>query len=603
MFYGQQTQQDSIQLYFNQIEELIDNKDLYKDDFVTIDFLLDKKGKAEGIEKVDILHQLFILNAVYNSIDVTKKYNDEAMQLARTLNYKEGEMEAKLRDAYLHFIGGDFNTSMRLYYEVDGKISYEKNPMLYARLKNLKSDIHTEKGEYDMALETGLNLLDIGEKTKNDFIIMKGHAALSHYYLRIENYSKALSHCLTELHYIIEQRIVPLFFPKVNEIGRMSTKLNNLEGAVAAYSFFIKLEKEISLPGSYVQSIVYMNMADLYMARREFKKSQNYLSRAIILNYENDYRFRIPRALILQAELSLHTKDTTAAILNYEKSITAAENINAFDVIKSNSHILVGLYKKTQQPAKVYEYKTLYDAIKDSLFSNEKEQRIIILEARRKIKEVTQKQKILELENLAQKANFNTIKIILLFSLMISGFIVFSYIKVKKKNKLLYQRTIELAEIHLKIEDNLSKNYIRTETEEGKEYHKTHTAIDSNIKNIILCRLEKLEKENFFIDSNCNLHQLSEKLKTNSKYLSQVINQEKGSNFNNYINELRINYLLAKLLKDVEYRNSKLSYIAVSVGYNNLNTFNAAFKKRQGILPSYFISELNNESEMRKSYS
>ena len=109
-------------------------------------------------------------------------------------------------------------------------------------------------------------------------------------------------------------------------------------------------------------------------------------------------------------------------------------------------------------------------------------------------------------------------------------------------------------------------------------------------------KLNKLEKELFFIDQNCTLRNIAAELKTNPKYLSQVINQEKKSNYSNYINELRINYLLTKLLKEKDFRESKLSYIAVSIGYNNLNTFNAAFKKRQGILPSYFIRELIQET-------
>ncbi|MDD7913531.1 hypothetical protein [Polaribacter ponticola] len=52
------------------------------------------------------------------------------------------------------------------------------------------------------------------------------------------------------------------------------------------------------------------------------------------------------------------------------------------------------------------------------------------------------------------------------------------------------------------------------------------------------------------------------------------------------------------MINEKDFRESKLGYIAVCAGYNNLNTFNAAFKKRQGILPSYFIKKLIQESEM-----
>ena len=76
-----------------------------------------------------------------------------------------------------------------------------------------------------------------------------------------------------------------------------------------------------------------------------------------------------------------------------------------------------------------------------------------------------------------------------------------------------------------------------------------------------------------------------------------MINHEKGTNFNNYINALRINHLLNRFLEDKDFRNSKLSYIAVSSGFNNLNTFHAAFKKHLGIIPSSFIKQLNEEEK------
>lgn len=596
--FSQNTQQDSINTYFKQITSLIDNKSNYKGDFISLDSLLHKKERVKGIEKVEILLKICTLS-LYNSRDDANKFNNSALLLSQKIGFKEGELRARYNKAYLLFIQGDFDESMLLALDVENDIEYKNYLKSYADISTLKSDIYVERGEYDVALEIGLKLLEKAEQTKNEYLLMKAYAALSHYYLRIGNYSKSLSLCLKGLDYIIKLREIHYFFPKIDEIGRMSAKLNNAEGALKAYSFYLEVEKKLYSPGSYVQSSVYMNMADLYMSIGEYDKSPYYLSQSLELIYKYNFRFRLPRALILQAKLSLKAGDTINAILNYEKSIEAAEDINAFDVVQSNSHILSELYEQTNQLSKSNEYKTLFNAIRDSLFSNEKEQRIIILETKRNVKEITHKKKILELENKAQKSRYNTIIIILAFLFIICGLAVFGYFKVKNKNKLLYRRAIELAQIHLETSEKLSKfeNIDLNSTIDNTPpvLSKSNKSIDKDVKEIILSKLEKLEKENFFIDTNCSLHLLSEQLKTNPKYLSQVINREKKSNFNNYINELRINYLLPKLLKDVEFRNSKLSYIAVSLGYNNLNTFNTAFKKRQGILPSYFINELNNE--------
>ncbi|MBC8766603.1 tetratricopeptide repeat protein [Arenibacter sp. BSSL-BM3] len=596
------TQKDSVDSYLNDIRSLIRNKDSFKEEFLDIEFLLAKEGHTQGKEKVRTLLKLYSAY-IYKSDESANNYNDQALKLSRNIAFQEGNLKAKYNRAYLQFVKGNFDSSMSLLGELQPIVGPKSYPEVYADITTLKSYIYSERGEYDKALETGLKLLDNAEKTESDYILMKANSALSHYYLRIENYSKSLSYCLKGLHYILKLKKTEYIYPKIDEIARMTAKLNDPKGALKVYAFFLEIEKKLPPAGSYISASVHSNMANIYMSIGETEKALTHISRALEINFENNYRFRIPRALTVQAELYLQTKDTSEAIINYEKSIEAAENIDAFDVIKRNSLVLSELYAKTDKFPKSIDYKILYQAISDSLFTNEKEQKIVILETKRKIKEVLQKKKILELENIAQRAQFKGFIIILILLLLISSISIFSYLKVKKKNKLLLQRTIDLAEIQLRMSEKLSGiQHMETQwsiERKSADIPKTQPRIDKDIKNIIMAKLEKLEKENFYLDPQCNLHQLSEQLKTNPKYLSQVINQEKKSNFNNYINELRINYLLPRLLKDIEFRNSKLSYIAFSLGYNNLNTFNAAFKKRLGILPSNFINELNNSFEIK----
>ncbi|MCK0188736.1 AraC family transcriptional regulator [Arenibacter sp. F20364] len=593
---------DSVDHYLNAVENLVDYRDVFKEEFLDIEFLLQKNEHAQGKDKALTLLSLYTAY-IYKSAELANNYNDQAMALSEKLAFREGVLKANYNRAYFLFVLGDFEESMKMVLEIQKVVGTTTYPEIFADISTLKSYIYTERGEYDRALETGLRLLDSGEKSKNDYLLMKANSALSHYYLRIENYSKSLSYCLKGLHYILKLKKTQYIYPKIDEIARMTAKLNDPKGALKVYAFFLEMEKKLPPAGSYISASVHSNMAHIYMTTGEHEKALNHISKALEINFENNYRFRIPRALTVQAELYLKTKDTSEAIINYEKSIEAAENIDAFDVIKRNSLVLSELYEKTEQPTKSKDYKILYQALNDSLFSNEKEQKIVILETKRKIKEVVQRKKILELENIAQKAKFRGIIIILILLLITSSISLFSYLKVKKKNKLLLLRTVDLAAIQLRMSEKLSEiQFAETQwsvERKSADIPKTQPRIDKDIKNIILTKLANLEKENFFLDPQCNLHQLSEQLKTNPKYLSQVINQEKKSNFNNYINELRINFLLPKLLKDIEFRNSKLSYIAFSLGYNNLNTFNAAFKKRLGILPSNFINELNNSFEIK----
>ena len=175
---------------------------------------------------------------MFDSLENATKYNDEALQLAQIIWYKEGILNAKYNQAYFLLIKGNFNESMKLAEKIERIDYYNQFPKIYADINNLKSDIYTERGEFDLALETGLKLLDRAEKYNNEYLLMKAYASLSHYYLRKENYSKSLDYCLKGLYYNIKFRNFQKFYPKIDEIARMSSKLGNTDLALEAISFY-----------------------------------------------------------------------------------------------------------------------------------------------------------------------------------------------------------------------------------------------------------------------------------------------------------------------------------------------------------------------------
>jgi AraC-like DNA-binding protein len=81
---------------------------------------------------------------------------------------------------------------------------------------------------------------------------------------------------------------------------------------------------------------------------------------------------------------------------------------------------------------------------------------------------------------------------------------------------------------------------------------------------------------------------------TNTKYLSEVINTHKGKNFNSYINELRINYIIDKLKSNRTYLQYKISYLAEESGFSSHSSFATVFKSVTGISPTVFIDLLKS---------
>lgn len=144
----------------------------------------------------------------------------------------------------------------------------------------------------------------------------------------------------------------------------------------------------------------------------------------------------------------------------------------------------------------------------------------------------------------------------------------------------------------------LFQKYIRTKEDKEKslEAEKTNEAakISSEVEDNILLQLQKFEESEKYLDSSITLPALATKLKTNTKYLSEIIKTHKNQNFNSYINALRIDYISNKILTDEIFRKYKISYLAEHCGFSSADTFSKIFKDNTGVSPSVFIKNAHN---------
>ncbi|WP_299243582.1 helix-turn-helix domain-containing protein [uncultured Aquimarina sp.] len=124
---------------------------------------------------------------------------------------------------------------------------------------------------------------------------------------------------------------------------------------------------------------------------------------------------------------------------------------------------------------------------------------------------------------------------------------------------------------------------------------KNTIGIDETLIKEILHRLEEFESKSEFLKRNITTNSLAKSFDTNSKYLSKVINRYKEKNFNTYINELRIEYVIEKLKTDRKFKKYSIRAIANEIGFNSTEVFSKAFYKKNGIYPSYFIKQLEKQ--------
>jgi len=102
-------------------------------------------------------------------------------------------------------------------------------------------------------------------------------------------------------------------------------------------------------------------------------------------------------------------------------------------------------------------------------------------------------------------------------------------------------------------------------------------------------KIEQLFKEQkLYLEPELSLSDLATKLKTNTSVLSAAINQNFGKNFNDFVNEYRVEEV-KRQLKDPAYTHLSLLGVALECGFNSKSTFNRAFRKFTGQSPKEFV--------------
>jgi AraC-like DNA-binding protein len=144
-----------------------------------------------------------------------------------------------------------------------------------------------------------------------------------------------------------------------------------------------------------------------------------------------------------------------------------------------------------------------------------------------------------------------------------------------------------------KVETEIQENTIIAE-ETPTEISKTENKLNAEDLDKWKNRIEILMRdEKLYLNSELTLSELSDKLKSHNSLISNVINNGFEKNFNDFINEFRVNIFKEKI-KDPKLQHLTLLAIAFECGFNSKSTFNRAVKKVTGQMPSDFLKEIKD---------
>ena len=103
--------------------------------------------------------------------------------------------------------------------------------------------------------------------------------------------------------------------------------------------------------------------------------------------------------------------------------------------------------------------------------------------------------------------------------------------------------------------------------------------------------LALIQTQKIHLDAELRIKQVANELAISSHQLSQLINDQFDKNFNEFINEFRVQEAISIMRGDKSHRYHLLD-VALASGFNSQAVFNPAFKKVTQLTPSQFKKSL-----------
>lgn len=457
------------------------------------------------------------------------------------------------------------------------------------------------------------SIIKIGKKSNDKYLLAKGHLqkGIQQYYLSY--YSKSLDNLVSAKKYfeqinntygllVIKHYIVVLKNIKTNDKETTSDFKDN-------YNFIKKNNLDTIYRNQYFKCL--LSLANAYSRNEQLDSSFIYYKKGILESKKTNHHFYAyfldgygvtsflnkdyKTSIDSLTKASYYLKNDNASLANtylyiYEsfrdlnksnlglKYLIKVDSIYQKDptilyLAKDNYEYLKNYYKSINQPNKQLTYLTkmiTVDSIIEEKYANLNSEIVKKYEVPNLILE---KKKLIS--NLVSKQEYQLTSIIVLsVAILIIILILIYYILQNKKQNKRFNQLI---------------NYKSKKNEEVKA---TTINIPEKIYSNIVEKLNAFETSKKFVKQKYTLNKLAKELKTNSSYLSSVINSTKGGNFSHYQNNLKIDYIIERLKTDKTLRAFTIKSIAEEAGFNTSQTFTKVFHKKTGIYPSYFIKKL-----------
>lgn len=438
-------------------------------------------------------------------------------------------------------------------------------------------------GNFDSAAFYYNAMLKIDKKTGKPHDLAVDYGNLGALYAEWKQYDLALGFQKHALQLYLSDGLKSDLATTYNNIGQIHQATGQYDSALFYLNTALDLDRETGMQN--YMAVRYNNIGDVYFRKKNYRKALDNYEQAMAINKLSGDRYSLARNLANMAKTYNKTGMPEKAEKLFFESLELAKGIKSKTLEKDILAEMSGFYGETSRYKKAMFYDSLADQLTDSLFREKTLQNLTDLQTKYELDKKESKINALSKEKEMQSLLLRTYRIRnyylaggIILSAIVLTVLIIQYRSRQKAYKKLLEKNMELVEGQ-RSEDRFVESE-KTDTGAVMEQKKFNEELYKKI-------VHYMKEEKPYLRPDLTVKEMADELNSNTHYISDVINQNFGNNFTQFINEYRVKEA-CRMLLDPNNDHLSIEGIAVKAGFKSKSVFNNAFKSITGLTPSYY---------------
>ena len=345
----------------------------------TVDSLkLVLKTTKQDTNRVNILNELAFAYA-QNNQETALDFVDQALLLAKKLNYKKGEAFAEYSIGRIGWFNIEYDSAIVHYNRAlilgesllasknEKDIRFAKK-ILGMTLNNIAA-IYSLRAMYPKALECYLKGIKLSEEVGDQKQASKTIGNIAIVYYDQKDYPKAKEYFLKGLTKAEELGDKQLIGRSLGNIGNVYMSQFDDIKAMEYYFKGLKISEEVGDKVHIAMSLEHI--ATLYYSQKKYSAALEYYLKGLKIVETIDNKNQMCSFLCHIGRLNTDLGKYKEAEVQINKALEISKEIGAKSTEKNSESYLASLYEKTNRPALALEHFKKYIALRDTIFSQE----------------------------------------------------------------------------------------------------------------------------------------------------------------------------------------------------------------------------------------